>query len=344
MEVILYRVFYTLIRFALLNIYFLFLAIDLLSKLLCINPCERISAKEALQHPFFSELHDPCDEPICEQPFFIEHEIDNLPIKILKRKILRNSCLNICDKKSYHSSEENLFKDFDETFIRNEPVYKFNKVNCTNIKLNSRGDESDFSEYKSSSCNNSSYESFTSHSSHYEHSYSISNYRTEPTAKETYIPSLMDAMSREELVDEPYRDPGMCERKYHESSKSELSLAIPNNSKDDLQSTYFSGISPVIELTENSKALDEVCGQSFLEIPGHYCHDRAITTKSHHKFKRKTQSSKTVGQSMKCLNEEIIRKLSDRSTCQCSLEELLCSKINSTTAPVVHWDSLRFWI
>jgi serine/threonine protein kinase len=32
-------------------------ALDLMRKLLCYDPAERLSAEEALEHPFFKELH-----------------------------------------------------------------------------------------------------------------------------------------------------------------------------------------------------------------------------------------------------------------------------------------------
>jgi len=329
-------------------------ALDLISKLLCIDPSERVTAEEALQHPFFADLHDPTDEPLCEQPFHIEHEIDNLPIKILKRKILRNSCMTSFDndsKKSYHSSEENLFKDFDETFIHN--VSHRQQKTSNHIQLNSRGDEAEYSDYKSSSYNNSSYESYTSHSSHQEPGYSNYSKITCETNKDLYFPSLTDAMSREVLVDEPYRDPGVCERKYHEAIKTEIMTNLTINNDNDQQSSYFSGLSPVIELSEQSKFIDDNKSQSFLEIPGHYCADRASVRNSH-KYKRKmghksshdhdSKSASKQEQSMKFLNEDILRTLSERG-CQenCSLQDLMCGKLKNSP-PLVHWDSLRFWI
>jgi len=42
------------------------LAIDLLEKMLELNPKRRISAKEALKHPYLTEFHDPSVEPMFE--------------------------------------------------------------------------------------------------------------------------------------------------------------------------------------------------------------------------------------------------------------------------------------
>ena len=36
---------------------------DLLTKMLEVNPAKRITAKEALAHPYLKSLHDPADEP-----------------------------------------------------------------------------------------------------------------------------------------------------------------------------------------------------------------------------------------------------------------------------------------
>lgn len=44
-------------------------AIDLLSKMLVFDPKKRISAAEALTHPYMEPYHDPTDEPVCETKF-----------------------------------------------------------------------------------------------------------------------------------------------------------------------------------------------------------------------------------------------------------------------------------
>ena len=42
--------------------YYVFLAKDLLTKTLRLDPDSRLSAEEALEHPYFSAYHDPEDE------------------------------------------------------------------------------------------------------------------------------------------------------------------------------------------------------------------------------------------------------------------------------------------
>jgi serine/threonine protein kinase len=44
-------------------------AIDLLTKLLVFDPKKRLTAEQALEHPYMQELHDPEDEPCCAQVF-----------------------------------------------------------------------------------------------------------------------------------------------------------------------------------------------------------------------------------------------------------------------------------
>lgn len=40
------------------------LALDLLDKMLEVNPAKRITAEEALKHKYLESLHDPNDEPV----------------------------------------------------------------------------------------------------------------------------------------------------------------------------------------------------------------------------------------------------------------------------------------
>lgn len=45
------------------------LAVDLLEKMLCFDPMQRISVEEALAHPYLNDLHEEIDEPCCEKIF-----------------------------------------------------------------------------------------------------------------------------------------------------------------------------------------------------------------------------------------------------------------------------------
>ena len=45
------------------------MCLDLLQKMLVINPEKRITVEEALSHPYFAELHNPEEEPVCDRIF-----------------------------------------------------------------------------------------------------------------------------------------------------------------------------------------------------------------------------------------------------------------------------------
>ena len=42
-------------------------AVDLLKKMLVVDPTKRITIAEALEHPFLAEFHDPEDEPVTDK-------------------------------------------------------------------------------------------------------------------------------------------------------------------------------------------------------------------------------------------------------------------------------------
>ena len=58
-------------------------AADLLSKLLHFNPAKRITAEEALRHPYVSQFHSPSEEP--SAPGIITISIDdNVKVRLLR--------------------------------------------------------------------------------------------------------------------------------------------------------------------------------------------------------------------------------------------------------------------
>ncbi|CAJ0580824.1 unnamed protein product, partial [Mesorhabditis spiculigera] len=66
-------------------------ALDLLDKMLTFNPNKRIDIEQALAHPYLEQYYDPNDEPICEEPFTYEMELDDLPKEDLKRLIFEET-------------------------------------------------------------------------------------------------------------------------------------------------------------------------------------------------------------------------------------------------------------
>ena len=75
-------------------------ALDLLRKLLCYDPAERLSAEEALEHPFFQELHQKENEPGNARIEYFDFEFEQYT---LDKKILRELITD--EILLYHSKE-----------------------------------------------------------------------------------------------------------------------------------------------------------------------------------------------------------------------------------------------
>ncbi|OVA13959.1 Protein kinase domain [Macleaya cordata] len=66
-------------------------AIDLLEKMLVFDPNKRITADEALCHPYLSSLHAINDEPVCPSPFSFNFEQPSLTEENIKELIWKES-------------------------------------------------------------------------------------------------------------------------------------------------------------------------------------------------------------------------------------------------------------
>ena len=65
-------------------------ALDLLDKMLDLNPATRITIEDALKHPYMESMHDPEDEPAFEGTIDFSFEDDQtLNIDKVKRLILK---------------------------------------------------------------------------------------------------------------------------------------------------------------------------------------------------------------------------------------------------------------
>lgn len=67
-----------------------FSAVDLLEKMLVLDTDKRITASKALAHPYFTQYHDPDDEPEAD-PYDQSFESRELEIEEWKSKLMWNS-------------------------------------------------------------------------------------------------------------------------------------------------------------------------------------------------------------------------------------------------------------
>ena len=62
-------------------------ALELLKLMLVLDPKERVSASDALSHPYLSRYHDPKEEPVCSPPFDFEFEKNLVSKEDLRKAI-----------------------------------------------------------------------------------------------------------------------------------------------------------------------------------------------------------------------------------------------------------------
>lgn len=67
------------------------LAMDLIAKMLTFDPSKRITAEEALAHPYLAKLHDEEEEPTCATPFIVEFDELSLSEQDIKDLIYEES-------------------------------------------------------------------------------------------------------------------------------------------------------------------------------------------------------------------------------------------------------------
>lgn len=81
-------------------------ALDLLVKMLRFNPNKRITAEEALAHPYLHQYSFPSDEPVCFEALHIEDEVGDFEEDLLKGWILEECLFFDNDGSSFDVPEQ----------------------------------------------------------------------------------------------------------------------------------------------------------------------------------------------------------------------------------------------
>lgn len=59
--------------------------------MLTFNPNRRITVEQALAHPYLDQYYDPADEPVADEPFKFDMELDDLPRERLKELVFEET-------------------------------------------------------------------------------------------------------------------------------------------------------------------------------------------------------------------------------------------------------------
>ncbi|NWI18812.1 MK06 kinase, partial [Crypturellus soui] len=83
-------------------------ALDFLEQILTFSPMDRLTAEEALSHPYMSIYSFPTDEPISSHPFHIEDEVDDILLMDESHSHIYN-----WERKLFYRYHESQFSDHD---------------------------------------------------------------------------------------------------------------------------------------------------------------------------------------------------------------------------------------
>eukprot|EP00794_Sanderia_malayensis_P009495 gene9495-10487_t len=286
--------------------------LDFLQKMLRLDPSKRPSAAQLLEDPYFGDIHDPADEPVCPSTrvFHIEDEVDDLPIQTL-RNVIANECLS----DSRHFSPE-LFGDFDDDFDCDE---SYGQQEPKSMLRNDGG------EFYLSCCE-------SDQSNNHIDDYSETTSAT--TSDIDTCPSLANIIDSS-IEDEPYRDPGCSKAsfgcyEYGDIKEEKLSpITTDHCSSNFPKATTMLDLSNVAAAPVDRRKSFE---QTFPMMPFQTIPRSMLQTKTIEK----------EFQNMKKLN---MTGLESRRTCRASdyavFEHLRRNKFHGNFH---HWDPIRIWI
>ncbi|KAG8440476.1 hypothetical protein GDO86_006291 [Hymenochirus boettgeri] len=94
-------------------------ALDFLKQILTFSPMDRLTAEEALSHPYMSMYSFPLDEPISSHPFHIEDEVDDIIL-------MDDSHSHVYNWERYHENELSdndwpIHNNFDIEEVQRDP-------------------------------------------------------------------------------------------------------------------------------------------------------------------------------------------------------------------------------
>lgn len=283
--------------------------LDFLQKMLRLDPSKRPTAAQLLEDPYFGDISDPADEPVCpmSRVFHIEHEVDDLPIQTLRNMIAKECRSGGSDFSS------DLFDGFDEEFDTEDDFQQ---------QKTSRNDQ-----FYLSCCNTDENGKLVT---------DISD--SSASASDIDVCPSLSNIINSSIEDEPYRDPGCCEarRSFCDYECDTLKAEPELQPSTDHCSSNFPKATTMLDLAnciitapvDKRKSLDMSCPLlPFQKIPKHLL------------------QAKGMENDILNINKLGLQSLEARRSCRASefavSERLRGNKFHGNFH---HWDPVRIWI